>query len=478
MITSALPARIEHSIRMHGLFKAGDTVIVALSGGADSCALLDMLHGLEALKPCLVVAHLNHCLRGQASDEDERFAAAMASRYKLPFESRRQDVLAMARCDRLNLEDAGRRARLVFLEEIRRKWHAKAIALAHHSDDQAETVLMRLLRGAGMTGLSGMSYSDARHRIRPMLDISRAEIEEYLKARGISHREDASNSDTSLLRNRIRHELLPLLENYSPAVRRHLTATAALLADENSFLEQSAMKLAAAACESDGDTVICHLHHLSGQHPALRRRLFRYILQQTAGSLMHFSRRHIAMLEQLADSPTPNASINLPHSITARREYNRLILGPAASMQQMSEQTAFTIAAPGRYTLADGGELLVSVAHSLPGGILPAGLKACFDAELAPFPWLVRQFRNGDRMTPLGMSGSRKVKNIFIDSKVPLPLRHRIPLLFFGTELIWICGLRTSEKARISCSTTRIASVEYSPPQDLKKSQLACQPAA
>ena len=165
------------------LFKPGDTLIIGLSGGADSCALLDLLATLPGFPLRLVAAHLNHCLRGADSDADEQFCRDLAARHDIPFESRRVDIRAAATADMLNLEDAGRRARIAFFEELRSTWQAAAIVLAHHADDQAETVLMRLLRGSGMTGLAGMSWSNGRGYIRPLLGITRAEIEAYLAER-------------------------------------------------------------------------------------------------------------------------------------------------------------------------------------------------------------------------------------------------------------------------------------------------------
>ena len=177
---TALVSRVERIIRQQRLFRPGDTLVVALSGGADSTALLDLLSRLPDYNLRLIAAHLNHCLRAAESDADQEFCRELASRYALPFESRRIDIKSMASDSRLNLEDAGRRARIEFLDEIRREYGATAVVLAHHADDQAETVLIRLLRGSGMTGLSGMAYRNARGYLRPLLEISRAEIEQYL----------------------------------------------------------------------------------------------------------------------------------------------------------------------------------------------------------------------------------------------------------------------------------------------------------
>ena len=243
-----LHRRITAAILTKQLFKSGDTLIIGLSGGADSTALLDLLATLPAFPLRLVAAHLNHCLRGAESDADEQFCRDLAAHYTIPFESRCVDVKGLAARESLNLEDAGRRARITFFDEISITWQAAAVVLAHHADDQAETVLMRLLRGSGTSGLVGMPWRNGRGYIRPMLDITRAEIEAYLAERRLDWREDTSNLDTTFLRNRIRHELLPLLEAYNPAVRNALATTAGILSEEDMLLDALTRQVAKQVC--------------------------------------------------------------------------------------------------------------------------------------------------------------------------------------------------------------------------------------
>lgn len=460
-VSTPLPARIAHIIREHGLFASGDTIIVALSGGADSTALLDLLSRLPGLAPRLVAAHLNHCLRGPESDRDEEFVRSLAARYCIPLECRRVKVKEFALEERLNLEDAGRRARIAFLDELRHSWHATAVALAHHADDQAETVLMRLLRGAGPAGLAGMPYRNGRGFIRPLLGISRAELVAHLTERGMTWREDASNRDTAFLRNRIRHELLPLLEQYNPAIRERLAATAAVLSDEHRLLNQLAEEFADRTCIADGDGFSCAVAPLSEQPPALRRRFFRLLLERLAGNLDHFSNRHVAAMERLLDSPNPHAALNLPQEIAVRREYGTLLLRRAAAPSAPAAGE-LVIAEAGHYPLPCGASLtLTPVPAAAPTEPLPPDT-ALIDADRAPFPWRVRTFRNGDRLVPFGMDGSKKVKELFIDAKVPRSERRNIPLLLCGDTLLWVCGLRASQLARLDAASTRAIKVVFS----------------
>jgi tRNA(Ile)-lysidine synthase len=462
VIVTNLPARVSRIIHERNLFTPGNTIIVALSGGADSCALLDILAGLKGMSVHLVAAHLNHCLRGAESDADEQFCRELAEQYAIPFESRHIDVADLAQREGLNLEDAGRRARITFLDEIRTRWQASAIALAHHADDQAETVLMRLLRGSGATGLSGMSFHSGNGRIRPLLSSTRIEIETYLRARGLKHREDASNRDTAFLRNRIRHELLPVLTHYNPAIRERLVTTAALLADEDDLLEHMASDLSVKVCSITDNGISCSLDRLKGDPPALRRRLFRQVLTNLAGDADHFSQCHIQALEQLADSSRPNAILNLPRNITALREYGMLHLRNT-SPANTAEVAEVEITGPGHYRLFDGSCLTLHTLSTAP--LHPASLPpatACFDLEKTPFPWHVRTFRPGDRIHPFGMAGSKKLKDLFIDLKIPLTKRKRIPLFFSGDTLIWVCGVRTSRLAALDDTSKNIIMAVYS----------------
>ncbi|MDR3578559.1 MAG: tRNA lysidine(34) synthetase TilS [Oryzomonas sp.] len=460
-ITTALPARVARSIREHRLFAPGDTIIVALSGGADSTALLDLLSRLPELSPRLVAAHVNHCLRGPESDRDEEFVRSLAEQYRIPLECRRIDVKEHSRKERLNLEDAGRRVRIGFLSELRDSWQATAVALAHHADDQAETVLMRLLRGAGPGGLAGMPYRNGRKFIRPLLGITRAELTTYLAERGLAWREDASNQDTAFLRNRIRHELLPLLEQYNPAIRERLAATAAVLADEHHLLNQLTKEVVDRACARDGDTFTCSVKHLTEQPPALRRRFLRLLLERLAGNLDHFTGRHIKAMEHLLDSPRPNAVLNLPQRITALREYGSLVLRrtfapPPAAMGELA------ITGTGHYPLPGGASLTLT---SVPASVVAEPLAAdtaLFNPDRTPFPWHIRTFQDGDRIAPFGMAGSKKVKELFIDAKVPRSQRRSIPLLFCDDTLLWVCGLRASQHARLDGTSDRAIKAVFS----------------
>ncbi len=442
------------TIREHELFGCGDTVVVAVSGGGDSVALLDILVRLGELRLRLVVAHLNHLLRGAESDGDAAFVRELAARYGLPAEVRAVDVRELSRQRKLSLEEAGRRARYAFFSEIAGKYRAKCTALAHHADDQAETVLMRLLRGSGGSGLCAMTpKSEDGSRVRPLLQVGRQEIEAYLAGRGLSFRSDSSNRDLNFLRNRIRHELIPHLAGYNSAIAARLADTAAALGADEILLEritdQAMDRLAAVAT----GRVTFSVTELAVEPRGMRMRLFRRALLLVRGDLARISFRHLEAIDGLLVSGRPHRRLSLPGDVAVTRSYGNLAFAatdgpaPAGPFEMLLD-------GPGSYPLPGGGVLSVEVAKPPSDWSAVSIDTAWFDSGSAPFPWLVRTFRPGDRIVPFGMTGSKKVKELFIENKIPLRERRSIPLVFSDGRLIWVCGMRVGESARVAAGTT------------------------
>lgn len=455
----SVPAKVLAFSREHSLFASGDTVIVAVSGGPDSVALLDILISLSDLRLNLVVAHLNHSLRGAESDEDERFVADLATSRSLPFVSEKVDVRAASVREHFSLEDAGRRARYEFFDRVMERYGARSVALAHHADDQAETLLLRLLRGAGVTGLSAMSPCRDGRFVRPLLTLSRSEIEGYLHARGLRFRIDSSNADTAFLRNRIRHELIPHLARFNPEISRRLSVTADLLAADAEVLETLASEaLRRTVRERTDESVILGVAELLHEPRGVRYRLYRGAVSLIKGSLLGLSYKHVLQIDDLVRSRKPNLGIRVPGGVAVVRSYGLLTIG--RGVEEAEWEGDIIIEGPGCYALPDGGEMVVDVG-SPPKDLatLPPD-RACFDLDCAPFPWVVRGFRPGDRIRPLGMTGTRKVKDIFIDEKVPMERRRLVPLVFSNGDLVWVCGYRTGHSARVTEKTVRTVLAE------------------
>jgi len=457
--TDPVLRQISETIRDNRLFCRGDTVVVAVSGGADSVALLDILSALINLRLSLVVAHLNHGLRGTESDGDAAFVEELAARYRLPFELRRVDVKELSNQRKLSLEEAGRMARYEWFNTVARSCAARKIALGHHADDQAETFLLRLFRGSGTTGLSSMRLLTSGRYVRPLLLLTRAEILAYLERRGLSCRHDSSNDETVFLRNRIRHECLPYLRTFNPAISERLNNAAEILAADETVLETLIDQLFPRISESDSAGVVLDLKAVRAELPGVRFRLYRRALLLLRGDLARIATNHLKQVDQLVHSSRTQGQQSLPGGFTAMRCYDMLHFLPTGEAQG-KEAWEIVIGGPGSYALPDGR--IISVRMTTPPeswGSVPS-FRSFFDPATVPFPWTLRTFRPGDRFQPFGMTGTRKVKDFFIDRKIPLLLRRQIPLLFSGEDLIWVCGLRVSESGRVQSGTHEVVEVE------------------
>ena len=449
----AMLASVLRTITDHTLFQPDETVVVAVSGGVDSMVLLDLLMRLPELRLRLVVAHLNHCLRGEESDADETLVRAAAARFGLPFASRRVDVARLKREEGLSLEEAGRVARYAFLAETAGARQARVVALAHHADDQAETVLMRLLRGAAASGLCAMAPKSADGRyVRPLLFTPRQEIERYAREQGIPFRHDASNDDPQFLRNRIRHELIPALATYNTAIRERLAATAAALAEDEAVLEEVTARALAVHGTQAENSVTLDLNGVRGELRGLRLRLYRYAIRKAKGDLARISGRHLEEIDRLVFGERPQAALHLPAGLLVTRVYDRLSF-QAITEEDEFQPYEFLVAGKGSYSLPGGGRLVVSEARAPFAAPSPSPLTVRIDLEKAPFPWLVRTFRPGDRFVPPGMTGRKKVKKLFMEERIPLEVRRRIPLVFSGDRLVWVGGVRTGAAACTDAST-------------------------
>ncbi len=432
------------------LLPRGGHLLVAVSGGADSTALLLALHALApALKLRLSVAHLNHGLRGAAAAADANFVKRLAQSLSIPLISGRARVAERARRRRLSLEMAARESRYDFLVRAARGVGANAIATAHTLDDQAETVLLRLLRGAGTTGLGGIAPDvelQGVRVIRPLLRVSRAEIERFLQARGQPWCEDASNNDTAMLRNRVRHELLPLLERrFNPRIRETLARTAAIARDEDALLD------AAAAADDPRD-----LAALTRLPVALRRRALRRWLIEAGTPPEAVGFDCLAGIERLTATSRGTRRLALAAGWSVERRYGRLVLHRPAlapvrlKIERKIESSAgvWPLRLPGLTRLAALGLIVTvrraaGVARERPArpGVWP--VRATLSETVRAGRTLaLRAWRPGDRMRPFGLRGTRKLQDIFTDAKTPLIERAGLPVMVCGEEIVWVPGYR------------------------------------
>jgi tRNA(Ile)-lysidine synthase len=452
---------IEAALFRAGL-RRGSSIVVGLSGGADSVALISALIELRgALELRILAAHLNHRIRGAESDRDEEFVRAMCARLGIELIVERADGLD-ASTSSANLEERARDARREFLLRVAARVQADFIALGHHRDDQAETVLMRMMRGAGAAGMAAMAERGPRRLIRPMLSLSRAEIRDYLAARGIAFVEDSSNSSRDILRNRIRAELLPMLEReYAPGFSGRL----AELASEMRSLDE--LVSAIAARELDAMRVVGGALDVSGfgaPNRAVQAVVIRLFVAERMGSLRRISRAHIEAIRELVLEGGPSDSIDLPGGWRAGREYNLFRLIEARDEREAATGFSVAIAADGITIVGAAGFKFEASTIAAADASMPESLSvAMFDpAKIAGAGLVARNFMQGDRIHPLGMSGTRKVHDVFVDRKIPRARRERFPIVAAGDTIAWLPGLARADWALVTKSTESVLRVEAS----------------
>lgn len=387
-------------------------LLIGLSGGADSVALAYLLLQVrEQQQLDLRAVHVNHGLRGEASDGDEAFVRSLCAAWQLPLEVYR------AQPPEHPGEDWARQARYGFYREAMEKFGAEAIALAHHRDDQAETFLLHLLRGAGMSGLTGMAQ-DSRvlgvRVIRPLLETTRQELRQMLEEAGIAWREDASNQDTRYLRNALRHELIPLMERLAPGATQRVAAAAELLQEEDRTLDDMAR-----AVLQDAQTCL-PLERLQGLHPGLLRRVLRLWWQHCAGSAMEehsLNRQQTEALVQLAEA-TAGSKCNLPGNRHGYRGWTHLhLLGCGMQKTDVTLETAVFTGETG------DGKTMQAMPRNL--------LEQCE----------VRTRRQGDWIRPFGQDGRQSLQDYFVNKRLDAPFRDAVPLLCRGSEVLLAAGV-------------------------------------
>lgn len=419
----------------HARVVAGDRILVALSGGADSVVLLDLLlRAAEALKLEIRAAHLDHGIR-TASAGDAEFVRGFCLQRTVLLTVGHRDIPGLAAMRKQGLEEVARDERRAFLQETARIAGCHLIALGHHRDDQAETFLQRLLRGSGLSGLAGMRLRCAPF-IRPLLPFSRDQILQHLAAHHLPHVEDLSNADTTFTRNRLRHDLLPQLRAFNPRIDDHLARLSRRIALEEEYWDQQVVVCLESLCVKGGDGLWLSREGLGALHPALRARVLRGALELLRGDLRGIGAQHLGALEDLLDSSRPESELHLP-GVWAARRYQKLWLRTGAP--PVAEGFAVAIPAPGVYDLPDGSRLRVSLEEGCCG---EDAWSVEFDADAVVFPLLVRTFLPGDRFYPNGAPGHRKLKDFFIDLKLVRELRRSWPLVVAADEIIWLPGLR------------------------------------
>lgn len=401
---------------LQDLLPPGSRVLCAVSGGADSMCLLHMLSRRKDIS--LTAAHFNHQLRGEESDRDEAFVRDLCAQWNIPLTVGRGDVKAFSERESLSLEEGGRILRYAFLEAAAQTEGCDLIATAHNADDNLETMLLNLTRGAGLSGLAGIPPQRG-NIVRPLLSVTRREIEDYLRLYSLPHVEDSTNADETYSRNKMRRQVLPLLEEFNPALRKNSIDAIRYLRADNDYLDALASDLSKKAVVED-DTVVLPAILISGSPRPVAIRAVRQLLSMMPGGSTDCAAAHLEGVVNLCRGDDPSAVFHLPHGVTARREYDRLILtlrSPPPALEPM--------------TLLEGE-------NPVPGTAWTVVLDG------PPWPGLtVRSRRTGDEFT-LPNGHRRTLKKLLIDRKVPRWERECIPIVADDSGVIAVAGLGTN----------------------------------
>ncbi|MGD8881175.1 MAG: tRNA lysidine(34) synthetase TilS [Desulfobacterales bacterium] len=466
---------VDHTLRRYRMVQNGDTVLVAVSGGADSVALVHILLELAPKYSLrLAIAHLNHCLREKESDRDEAFVTSLAKKLELPFYIGREHVLGYQKRHRLSLEDAARQVRYRFYDSIAAKYGYGKIALGHHADDNAELVLMNLLRGSGPLGLSGISPVRDHKIIRPLINLRRSEIMDYVAVKKMDYVTDSSNWDLKFHRNKIRTRLIPQLKSgYNPKLIDSLNRLTAILGAEEAWIEDLIQPIyEKTVVFKEKNKLGLSLAELNQQPIAVRRRLIRRAILGVKGNLRRVTFAHIESVCQLAQIGPTYGLLDLPGRTGIRRCNNVLTIFREGLSPKCPERDFFlSQAGDYEYQLSEPGKIFIKEAEvqisfsEIPKAQLPnldsSGHRiAFFDIDRIRFPLIIRNFRRGDRFSPLGLSGSQKLKKFFIDHKISRRERAKCPILLSQNRIIWVVGHRLDNSAKLDPQTRRILKAE------------------
>ncbi|GFZ34187.1 tRNA(Ile)-lysidine synthase [Clostridium zeae] len=460
--------KVINFIREHHMIKKGDKVLVALSGGPDSVCLLHVLYMMRhELGISLGAAHINHLLRGDDSFEDESYVEKMCDNLGIPCFIKRVDVEIMAKDKSISSEMAGREARYGFFSEVIKEKGFNKVAIAHNANDQAETILMRVMRGTGIDGLVGIKPVRDEIYIRPILCVTREEIEDYCESNNLNPRIDRTNLESIYSRNKVRLEMIPFIKNnFNKDIVESLNRLASLANIDSEYIDKSSEDMYFKFCKEKVGTIIINKEAFY-IHEALLTRLIRKSIFYVSGATYNFEMKHIYDIILLQKGKT-GKNINLPNNIVAENSYGDIIISIRkfeeyksiefiVSKQEIDEKKVENLRLNGlMYDV-----VLQVKQNDTKIDLNSSDLIKYFDYDKIKQKIIIRNRKNGDKIKPLGMTGTKKIKDIFIDNKVPNSLRDEIPLVCFDNNISWIVGLKISDLFKVNKNTKNILQISF-----------------
>ena len=471
-----LEEKVLQTIKKFDMLSFNDRVLIGISGGSDSVTLLNVLLSFKKrYNLSFFIAHLDHMLRGKESDEDVNFVKNLAQEIGLPCEVKSCNLTKIARKEHLTLEEAARKYRYKFYLETAKKFKTNKIALGHNADDQVETVLMRFLRGSGLEGLMGIPPVRGKI-IRPLIECSRAEIEEYCKENKIRHRVDSSNKELVYFRNKIRLELLPLLsKGYNKNIKDIILRLRSIISEVSVYLNQEIELLFKEVARRESpEMVIIDLKKFTSLPLALKRRIIRKSIEVVKGNLCSISFRHSNEILKLTEYQLGEKEIYLPDNLMAKKIYNKMMIYKKRISKDQTEEIStsweYDILIPGKTEIKSLGikvEIIILDSVNIKSSLYFTRKKSkgefleFIDYNKVKPPLKLRNRRSGDKFYPLKMGGLKKAKDFFIDNKIPKSHRDLIPILVDNEDqIIWIMGMRLDDRVKINSDTKKVLCVK------------------
>lgn len=452
--------KVLRTIEKYNMIEKDDKIVMGISGGPDSLCMLDVLFNLKGkfnLK--LYVVHVNHMIRGEDAKKDAAFVEKLCKDLDLPFFLFEENVPYLAKKMGLSEEQAGRYVRYKAFEETLKKVGGNKIAVAHNKNDVAETVLLNILRGTGLRGLIGIKPVNG-NIIRPLIEIERREIEKYLKDKNLHPRIDHTNYEDLYTRNKIRLKVIPYIEEvFKIDLVENLSRMAAILLEEDDYLEAKCEEVFNQICEINGEEIKVDVDALKSQHTAIKRRLVKRMYLYVKGETDGLEYGHVEDVLNLLDKPT-SSKIDLPFEIEALKMYNNLVIRKKKTKEKVKFKEVLKI--PGVTTIEGIGKFKAYVVDiSQVDDFNKGEYIKFFDYDKIKGEIVVKSREDGDRFSPLGMRGTKKLKEFFIDEKIPREERDYIPLVAIGKEIVWVVGYRMSEKFKVDKNTSKVLVIEY-----------------
>lgn len=474
-------------VQEHELIPKNGSLVIGVSGGPDSVCLLHILAKLrKQLGIHIHVAHLNHGLRKSESEADAEYVARLSDQLGISATIERENVEAYRCQHHLTLEEAAREVRYNFFARVAHSIGTNRVATGHTADDQVETILMRLIRGTGAWGMRGIQPLSLRGLIsqpslvviRPLLEVGHSDTQAYCQAHNLNPRIDSSNLSSLFLRNRIRHEVIPVLRTINPSVEKTLLHTTALLADEQSFLEEQVAQVWDRVVSCKKETLMLNTELICSFHPALQRCILREAFIRLLGDTNDIGRKHVEKAREALSLPA-GKRVSLPRGLTLYVDYGNCFMGTetAPTPPIPPVQREMTLEVPGE-TVLSGWRVQATIqlreeldlaqalgdskVHSVPGQRgLAYSYTACLDFDATGSELVTRIRHPGDKFQPLGMSSSKKLQDFMVDAHIPQYWRDRIPLVCSPNHIVWVVGWRIDDRVKVTEGTRRLLRLKF-----------------